>query len=67
MSLQLNKGRKVTGVLRGYDQFMNIVLDGAIEEIGSTTNNIGMVVRFNLLLVRLYILIIFLFHIGYTR
>lgn len=30
--LQLNCNRKVTGVLRGFDPFMNIVLDEAIEE-----------------------------------
>jgi LSM domain len=26
VSLQLNKNRKVVGTLRGYDQFMNVVL-----------------------------------------
>ncbi len=30
--LQLNANRKVTGVLRGFDPFMNIVLDDAVEE-----------------------------------
>lgn len=30
--LQLNSNRKVTGVLRGFDPFMNIVLDEAVEE-----------------------------------
>lgn len=30
---QLNANRKVSGVLRGYDAFMNIVLDEAIELI----------------------------------
>lgn len=46
VSLKLNKGRKVSGVLRGYDQFMNIVLDEAIEELGpnQANNDIGMVV-----------------------
>ena len=28
ISVQLNKNRHVTGVLLGYDQFMNIVLGG---------------------------------------
>ena len=28
ISVQMNKGRHVTGVLLGFDQFMNIVLDG---------------------------------------
>ncbi len=41
----MNKGRKVTGTLRGYDQFMNIVLGDAVEELsGSGSNKIGMVV-----------------------
>ncbi|KAG2197002.1 ribonucleoprotein LSM domain-containing protein [Mucor mucedo] len=45
LSLQLNGNRKVTGVLRGFDPFMNIVLDETIEEISATEkNNIGMVV-----------------------
>ncbi len=30
--VQLNGSRKVIGVLRGYDQFLNIVLDEAVEE-----------------------------------
>ena len=53
--LSLNKNRKVTGTLRGYDQFMNIVLGDASEETvggggGATTAGaktavpIGMVV-----------------------
>jgi small nuclear ribonucleoprotein G len=30
--VQLNGSRKVVGVLRGYDVFLNIVLDEAYEE-----------------------------------
>ncbi|KAK9460833.1 ribonucleoprotein LSM domain-containing protein [Lipomyces oligophaga] len=30
--IQLNGSRKVTGVLRGYDVFLNLVLDDAFEE-----------------------------------
>jgi small nuclear ribonucleoprotein G len=46
ISLMLNKNRKVSGTLRGYDQFMNIVLGDAVEEIAadSSSNVIGMVV-----------------------
>ncbi|CAO3660395.1 hypothetical protein G6F70_008861 [Rhizopus microsporus] len=45
LSLQLNGNRKVTGILRGYDPFMNIVLDETVEEISpSEKHNIGMVV-----------------------
>lgn len=35
----------MTGVLRGFDQFMNLVLDNTIEEVSSNErNDIGMVV-----------------------
>jgi small nuclear ribonucleoprotein (snRNP)-like protein len=47
IALQLNKGRKVSGTLRGYDQFMNLVLGDAVEEVStSSRSNIGMVVSF---------------------
>lgn len=43
--IQLNGGRKVTGILRGYDPFMNLVLDNTVEEVSATEkHNIGMVV-----------------------
>ncbi|XP_037933428.1 probable small nuclear ribonucleoprotein G [Teleopsis dalmanni] len=43
--LKLNAGRSVAGILRGFDPFMNVVLDEAVEECkDSTRNNIGMVV-----------------------
>lgn len=32
MFLNLQAGRKVTGVLRGYDVFLNVVLDDAMDE-----------------------------------
>jgi len=41
--VSLNANRHVTGVLRGFDQFMNIVLDNAVDEKLKT--DIGMVVR----------------------
>ena len=35
----------MTGVLRGFDPFMNIVLDEAVEAVSSNEkNNVGMVV-----------------------
>ncbi len=44
--VKLNGGRKVTGTLRGYDQFMNLVLDNTIEEVSANErNDIGMVVH----------------------
>ncbi|KAF2468220.1 LSM-domain-containing protein [Lindgomyces ingoldianus] len=43
--VQLNGSRKVMGVLRGYDVYLNIVLDDAIEERGPTQRDrLGMVV-----------------------
>ncbi|KFY13685.1 hypothetical protein V491_06313 [Pseudogymnoascus sp. VKM F-3775] len=43
--VQLNGSRKVIGVLRGYDVFLNIVLDDAVEEKdGGEKVRIGMVV-----------------------
>ncbi|KAG7005868.1 hypothetical protein G7Y79_00017g042500 [Physcia stellaris] len=43
--VQLNGSRKVIGVLRGYDVFLNIVLDDAVEEkAGGEKVRIGMVV-----------------------
>lgn len=41
-AVKLNGNRHVTGVLRGFDQFMNIVLDGTIDEKGKV--ELGMVV-----------------------
>ncbi|XP_013403594.1 probable small nuclear ribonucleoprotein G [Lingula anatina] len=45
LSLKLNGNRTVTGILRGFDPFMNLVIDESIEETkGGEKNNIGMVV-----------------------
>jgi small nuclear ribonucleoprotein G len=44
-TVKLNANRTVTGVLRGYDQFMNIVLDHGVEHVSKTEKKeIGMVV-----------------------
>ena len=32
VSLQLNGNRSVVGILRGFDQFMNIVMEDTIEQ-----------------------------------
>ena len=32
LSLQINGGRQLSGILRGYDPFMNLVIDEAIEK-----------------------------------
>lgn len=45
LPVKLNGNRKVVGVLRGYDQYMNLVLDQTVEEVSATERNeIGMVV-----------------------
>jgi len=43
--VQLNGNRKVIGILRGYDVFLNVVLDDAVEEkSGGEKVRLGMVV-----------------------
>lgn len=45
MMLKLNGGRSVSGILRGFDPFMNVVIDETVEECkDGTKNTIGMVV-----------------------
>ena len=45
LNLKLNGNRTVQGVLRGFDQFMNITLEDTVELVSSTeSNKIGMVV-----------------------
>jgi hypothetical protein len=41
-AVTLNLNRQVTGVLRGFDQFMNMVLDGTVDVKNKV--DIGMVV-----------------------
>lgn len=43
--LKLNGKRQITGILRGFDPFMNLVIDEAVEDTREgTKNEIGMVV-----------------------
>ncbi|KAF0771758.1 putative small nuclear ribonucleoprotein G [Aphis craccivora] len=45
LQLKLNTNRQVAGVLRGFDPFMNLVLDETVEKIkDGVMNSIGMVV-----------------------
>ncbi|XP_074642703.1 small nuclear ribonucleoprotein G-like [Tubulanus polymorphus] len=45
LTLKLNGYRQITGVLRGFDPFMNIVIDECIEELKTGEKRpIGMVV-----------------------
>lgn len=46
LSIQVNCNRKICGVLRGFDAFMNIVLDETIEECKSGNLPMGTVVSF---------------------
>ncbi len=45
LCVRLNADRKVRGILRGYDEFMNIVLEDAEEIVGpDEVNELGRVV-----------------------
>nr|XP_060153534.1 small nuclear ribonucleoprotein G-like [Globicephala melas] len=45
LSLILNGGRHVQGILRGFDPFLNLVIDECVEmAISGQQNNIGIVV-----------------------
>ena len=44
LAVKLNANRHVSGVLRGFDQFMNIVLDNAVDEKAQPPEDLGMVV-----------------------
>ncbi|KHG17988.1 hypothetical protein F383_22338 [Gossypium arboreum] len=42
--IKLNANRMVVGTLRGFDQFMNLVVDNTVEVNGNEKTDIGMVV-----------------------
>lgn len=45
ISIKMNAARVVSGRLRGYDHFMNVVLDEAVEEVSAADKReIGLVV-----------------------
>ncbi|EFO22920.1 small nuclear ribonucleoprotein G, putative [Brugia malayi] len=45
VDLKLNGNRSVSGILRGFDPFMNIVVEDAVENLkNGDKNEIGMVV-----------------------
>ncbi|KAF4402899.1 hypothetical protein G4B88_010351 [Cannabis sativa] len=46
LQIKLNANRMVVGTLRGFDQFMNLVVDNTVEVNGNENNDIGMVVRY---------------------
>lgn len=46
VAVKMNGGRHVQGILRGFDPFMNLVVDETLEMgPGGQQNSIGMVVR----------------------
>lgn len=46
LKIKLNGNRQVSGILQGFDQFMNIVIDSATEDVSaSESRDIGLVVR----------------------
>lgn len=45
LAVVLNANRHVTGTLRGFDQFMNVVLDQTVDM--KTKTDIGMVVSYS--------------------
>ena len=64
--MKLNGGRTVTGILRGFDPYMNIVLDDAVEDRTSSEKfNIGMVV--SLLFLFVYVHCVSLYEFRATR
>ncbi|KAG0500921.1 hypothetical protein HPP92_000993 [Vanilla planifolia] len=44
LQIKLNANRVIIGTLRGFDQFMNLVIDNTVEVNGDEKNDIGMVV-----------------------
>jgi small nuclear ribonucleoprotein G len=44
LQLKLNRNRVVTGTLRGYDQFMNVTLEGAKEITKDKETPLGLIV-----------------------
>jgi small nuclear ribonucleoprotein G len=52
--VKLNGNRFIVGILRGYDQFMNLVMEGTIEVLSSTERhdlgNVVSIARFRILI-----------------
>lgn len=67
MFINLQGGRKVSGTLRGFDIFLNLVLDDAVEETTpAQKDRIGNVVRIVLVLAHC-ILLTFVNLTGHSR
>lgn len=46
--VKLNANRTVVGTLRGFDQFMNLVVESTVAVDGDENTDIGTVVRFSI-------------------
>ncbi|XP_062006503.1 probable small nuclear ribonucleoprotein G [Rosa rugosa] len=44
LQIKLNANRMIVGTLRGFDQFMNMVVDNTVEVNGDEKTDMGMVV-----------------------
>lgn len=67
LALKLNGGRQVIGILRGFDPFMNLVVDETIEECkDGSKKSIGMVVCYCKTILD-DIFKVAVFFLGYTR
>ena len=44
IAVKMNANHMVIGTLRGFDQFMNLVVDNTVEVNGNEKTDIGMVV-----------------------
>ncbi|XP_050914089.1 probable small nuclear ribonucleoprotein G [Lathyrus oleraceus] len=44
LQIKLNANRMIVGTLRGFDQFMNLVVGNTVEVNGNEKNDIGMMV-----------------------
>jgi len=54
ITVKLNANRQVAGVLRGFDPFMNLVLDETVEKMrDGVVNSIGMVVCYAFLIIQI--------------
>lgn len=51
LSIHVNCNRKISGILRGFDAFMNVVLDETIEECKTGNLPMGTVVFQDLLVI----------------
>jgi len=60
LAVKLNANRMIVGTLRGFDQFMNLVVDNTVEVNGNEKNDIGMVVSPHTMHYQVIILVVYL-------